>query len=447
MASRDCIQWLVRGGLILIIVITTFPPSVLAAPEGARLILRPHCEQKDHTDDLEGAIGGGLDDLSNSFFVNIAGESESSNCPLFSIRDPLTRETAILKKDDLLDMDLVLIQDGTLPIHRVRAWLAYDPDILDGDLLETSTDLSEIAPGEKDFVPSEGYVKIDVSTSKTNGKQDKEFVVARIRMRVKQNTVPSTPISFYDVTETTEGHTMVISGEGTEARNILFPELGSLLVRLDAAPTGTDDAQPAPSPVIPETPPMPPIAQQLKPPPPLQPGSPPAPTGTQRPTVPKPSTPFTLLQVQNVGVTTEGVNIFLGWDPLSTPDLIGYNIYYASRSGEYIHKRSLDATSTSTTVRDLPIGVKYFFAIRGVNRAQQESAFSHEVAVTVGSPATSTAPLAASMIPKMPPALRTPLKTPLVPGQTGISSWITGAIVGIALIGTLFAIRKQLLLS
>ncbi|MBI3336050.1 fibronectin type III domain-containing protein [Candidatus Peregrinibacteria bacterium] len=415
MASRDLTQWLIRGGLILTVYISIVPRSALAAPEGARLILRPHCEES-------------------------SGESESSECPLFSIRNPLTRETPIFKKDDLLDMDLVLIQDNGLPINRIRTWLAYDPNILDGDLLETNTDFPDTAPGEHDFAPSEGYIKIDISVSGTNEKQDTEIILARIRMRVRQSTVPSTPISFYDVAQGTDGHTMVISGEGTDARNILFPELGSLLVRME-------NAQSSSSPTVADHPPIPPIAKQTN-------ISPPQPTvlpktlpTAARPNPPTPVTPFTLLQIQNIGVTTEEVNIFLGWDPLSTPDLIGYNVYYASRSGEYIHKRSLDATATSTTVRDLPIGVKYFFAIRGVNRAQQESAFSKEVAVTTGNPASSTAPLAASMIPRTPPALRTPLHSTTVPGQTGISSWLGAMMIGVALIGTILAIRKQLLLS
>lgn len=392
MASRDLTQWLIIGGLILMIcIISTFPHSAIAAPEGARLILRPHCEQPSE-------------------------KSDNAGCPLFSIRNPLTQETPIVKKDDLLDMDLVLIRDNDLPVNIIRAWLAYDPDILEGDLLETGTDFPDVAPGEHDFDPSEGYIKIYVHVSGTSDRQDKEIVIAQIRMRVKQSTVPSTPISFYDVAQEMEGHTMVISGEGTDARNILFPELGSLLVRTDN-PQGS----------LPPTVPVHPL--------------------TARPKAPTPATPFIILQIQNVGVTTEGTNIFIGWDPLSTPDLIGYNVYYASRSGEYIHKRSLDATATSTTIRDLPVGVKYFFAIRGVNRAQQESAFSHEVAVSVGSPATSTSPLAASVIPRTPPALRTQLNRTTVPGQTGISSWIGAVIIGVALVGTTLAIRKQLLLS
>lgn len=430
-------------GLILISLALIVPSIAVAAPEGARLVLRPHCEEKKGIE-TEGAIGGGLDDLSTSFFIGIAGESADMECPLFSIRDPLTRETPILKKDDLLDMDLILIQDENLPIHRVRAWLAYDPAILQGDSIETGDDFPETAPGEKDFASSEGYIKIDVSSPA--GKQNKQMVIARIRMRAGNPAVASTPISFYNATGTLEGHTMVISGNGSDARNILFPELGSLLVRLDAEINANSNPQP-----LTPDPPAPPLSNgpsTPQPTKPLPPNTPPSAPIPMPPPIPqKPATPFTLLQVQNVGVTTEGTNIFVGWDALSTPDLIGYNVYYASRSGEYIHKRSLDATATSTIVRDLPIGIKYFFAIRGVNRAQQESAFSHEVAVSVGSPATSTAPLAASMIPKAPPALRTPLGAPAVPGQTGISSWIGGAIVGIALIGTILAIRKQLLLS
>lgn len=444
MATQTSIQWLKQYMLLVAIPATVFPSAAFAAQEGARLILRPHCEEK-QTTNPEGAIGGGLEDLSSDLFVNFTGTSNASGCPLFSIRDPLTRETPVLKKDDTLDMDLVLIQDDNLPIHRVRAWLAYDPEILEGDLLEVRKDFPESAPGEKDFVSAEGYIKIDISTSQPQTTGSKEIVIARIRMRVKEHTAPSTPISFYDVSQALEGHTMVISGEGPDARNILFPELGSLLVRLEGENAVIQEPESPPlKPAPPESPKTSEFVQKISHPLP-QPNA--SKTLGQRPPSPVATTPFTLLQVQNIAVTSEGTNIFLGWDPLSTPDLIGYNIYYASRSGEYIHKRSLDAVSTSTTIRDLPTGVKYFLSVRGVNRAQQESAFSREVAVTVGSPATSTSPLAARLIPKAPPALRTPLSVGTVPGQTGISSWILGTIIGVALLGTIFAIRKQLLLS
>lgn len=427
MAAHKPIIRLKTYMLIVAILTMAFPSITIAATEGARLILRPHCEPKNNTES-DGTLGGGLEGLSNDFFLGSNGTPTTSACPLFSIRDPLTRETPILNQGDTLDMDLVLVQDESLQIMRVRSWLAYDPDILDGDLIETSGAFPDIAPGEKDFVPAEGYIKIDISTADPSSTGNTEIVIARIRMRVKETPVKSTPISFYDVTQTPEGHTMVISGEGTDARNILFPELGSLLVRLNGATESiTNPLPPPPQPV-----------------PPAQPAHPATPEKTPPPTQPE---TITILQVQNIGVTTEGTNIFLGWDPLSTPDIIGYNVYYAARSGEYIHKRSLDATATSTIVRDLPTGIKFFFAIRGVNRAQQESAFSKEVAVTVGSPATSTAPLAASMLPKAAPALRTLPNVATVPGQTGISSWITGTIVGIALIATVLAIRKQFLLS
>jgi hypothetical protein len=156
------------------------------------------------------------------------------------------------------------------------------------------------------------------------------------------------------------------------------------------------------------------------------------------------STAFALLQVQNLRVTTEGSNVFLGWDAMSSSQLKGYNVYYGTTMGTYIQRKTVDAASTNHTIRSLPQGTTYYFAVRAISTTDEESAFSQEVAVTVGDPKSSTAPLASvgggAIVTGNPVAGGTN-----VPGETGLPSALVLFLVSAAIIGTLIAARRQAL--
>ena len=142
--------------------------------------------------------------------------------------------------------------------------------------------------------------------------------------------------------------------------------------------------------------------------------------------------------------------MYLAWDPLNSSELKGYNLYYSAVSGQYLQRRSLPPEATNIAIRALPLDTTYYFAIRGVNQGDEESAFSKEVAVKVGSPNTATAPL--SMKDVDGPQGKNPIRPPRdpasnVPGETGISSMLLLLLIAGAIIGTAFAFRRQATVS
>jgi len=93
------------------------------------------------------------------------------------------------------------------------------------------------------------------------------------------------------------------------------------------------------------------------------------------------------------------------------------------------------------TVRALPVGVTYYFAIRAVSGNGTESDFSQEVAVTIGNPATSTSPLSGNLLEG--PNGNSPDTDGNVAGESGPETWIAMLLVVSAVLGTLFAFRRQ----
>ncbi|MCF7844515.1 MAG: fibronectin type III domain-containing protein [Kiritimatiellales bacterium] len=165
------------------------------------------------------------------------------------------------------------------------------------------------------------------------------------------------------------------------------------------------------------------------------------------------STAFSLLQVQNFRATTEGNSVFLGWDPLETSRLKAYNIYYGTTTGQYIQRKTIEGTMQSLVLRSLPQGTRYYFAIRAVSITDEESAFSNEISVEVGNAASSTAPLSTGVSfddPTEVPSTNTanPIQnTGTVPGETGIPSILVILLFTSAVIGTIFASRRQLIVT
>jgi hypothetical protein len=440
-------------------VVMCIPTFVHAQSTTTRLSLRPHCIPNEGVKD-EISRFGGVPDIP----ILITTRSGKERCSSFRIHDPLLRETPMLKKGDILDMDLVIKKaQRDIPVHRVRSWIVYDPILLEGVSIEINPEFTEQFPGEQDFSPEEGYIKIGVGALK--GIKERETIVARIKMRVLDTPIPSTVMSFYDLRNGPDGHTAVISGKAQDETNILLAEQESLLVQLDSllqdalAPLDEgesdmpEDDNGDPAPIANERFSFPEDGDYgeqdsltddmqeddiFTPPPPAP--------ESDAPKPPVSNTPFSLLQVQNLAVTSQDSLAYLAWDPLASAELIGYNIYYGAQPGTYIHKRSVDASTVNTTIRDLPIGTRYYFAVRGVNTLQEESAFSREVAVVISKPETSTSPLSAD-------TLRAQPQTPkldsgrIVPGETGIPSTIALLLLVSASIGTILACRRQLIAS
>jgi len=93
----------------------------------------------------------------------------------------------------------------------------------------------------------------------------------------------------------------------------------------------------------------------------------------------------------------------LQWDPVNSPALAGYMLYYGSATGNYTSKIDVGNT-TVRTVANLTDGATYHFAVTAYDASHKESGFSRDVTTTVpagppvanftASATTGTAPLA-----------------------------------------------------
>lgn len=377
------------------------PAEAVTAP---LLLLRPHCD----------APGSPPPSLPAFLAEGTPG------CPNFAVADPYTMETQALEGGDELDLDVAIFNPGGVPIRRVRAWLSYDATALEGQDVTVDQAFSQVLPGEADIAPELGYVQIGASAAEGQEPSGTLVGIARVRFRVK--TIPSggVPISFFDFQErSTEGHTYAAAPSDPQT-NIL-PAPGVLLVRGSQEPVTT----PSPATIPDEAPP---------------------PTSHPAADEQATQTDFTLLQVQNVRVTTEGTAIYLAWDPLRASEVVGYNVYYGTEKGRYMQRHAVDVGTHSLALRGFVSGSLYYLAVRAVNGGNEESAFSQEVAVTVGDPHSSTSPLPLSNIDRR-QAPRNPIAAALtgssVPGASGNQTWTIVLLALAAASGVAMALRRS----
>jgi hypothetical protein len=384
-----------------------------------------------------------------------------STCPSFDVKDPMNHQTAVLKDGDPLDMDLIIHNPSGDAIHRYRAWIAYDPSVLEGEVVESAQTYPTPTPGEMNFSKIDGYIK--VSGTADTPQSATTQIVAHIRLHALPTTQSSSPITFYDPLGAVSSHTTLITLNGTQEKALAMTIPGSLVVRLTpsaatgsgtnslkdstgngSVTTGTTGQNGQSSSMISNTGMLSTnttsSSQQSESAAGIgQTSSTGNPFSTTTPAV----TPgvFDLLQVQHLRVTTEGSSVFLAWDVLPSSELVGYNLYYGTISGKYVQKRSVDKNSTTITIRALPTGVTYYFAVRGINGDNRETDFSQEVGISVGNAATSTAPLTASSLTLSP---KTPNTGGTITGETGLPTGLTLFLVLSAMIGTGLAFRRQL---
>lgn len=397
-------------------------PLDAQAAGNARFELRPHCEGGNVEDNIFGGP------LPTSEHLVALGDG---HCRKFGIRDPENLQTDPLKPGDELDMDLVIINPDKKDIDRFRAWIAYDASALQGVELIVSSEYPVPTPGENVFSSEEGYIK--VSGTAQTARNEEEIVVARIRMRASVPRSEGTPLTYFDPSGTSESKTGIFYKDGTTESNALVANPGYLFVRFDtagieqnassAATTSTENSAQAESTMSSSS--SSDISFPFS-----------SSSSSAAPVIP--STVFTMLQVQGLRVTTEGSSVFLAWDPLPSAELVGYNVYYGTTTGQYIQRRGVDSAATTLTIRALPVGTTYYFAVRGVNGRDQETEFSQEVGISVGNPRTSTSPLTANSLPT-----GTPDTNGTVAGETGLSSVLLVFLLLSAVTGTFIAYRRQ----
>jgi len=79
-------------------------------------------------------------------------------------------------------------------------------------------------------------------------------------------------------------------------------------------------------------------------------------------------------------------SVELTWAPSSSPDVVGYNIYYGGDATAYSNEISVGNT-TNLIVSGLASGSTYYFTSRAVNSEGFESAYSIQTSYVVPTPA------------------------------------------------------------
>lgn len=428
--------------------LTVWPVEQGAAqnpPEQMRLDFRPHCETGQ---EVENVFGGPLPE--SSYLIS----TTNGRCPPFAVRDPSSRKTDELEEGDILDIDIVADNPGREDVSRFRAWIAYDPSILQGMDVAISPAFPDSTPGESDFAPTEGYVKI--SGDSQSPIDDAIIPLARIRFRVLASTAAGTPLTLADILPTTDSHTGVFGNAGGQEVNFITQPQGYLYVKLlqpDTQSASSQDSVPtvSQSSVAPTSMPSESVSSATDPfaafrssngttfPGDSGQSSSMLGTAVSASSIGNLAEIFSLLRVQGLRVGTEGSTAYLAWDALASMQLAGYNVYYGTVSGRYLQRRSVDKAATSLVIRNLPEGTVYYFAIRAVNTQGEESDFSNEVSVTIGQPSTSTSPLGANMLPTP-----TPGSDGNISGDTGPGTMLALLLALSAVIGTVLAFRRQL---
>lgn len=403
------------------------PSFAQAAPQRAWLFLRPHCAAPLNIEPTA-TVGDISDVLKNS----------PDSCANYRIRDPQSQETQEIQVGDTLDMDLVLLNPSHIAISSVNAALSYDPQVLEGVNMELYVSLPIPTPGELDFAPDEGIVKIAASANAGGEPINGLMPVARIQFTVKRHPRAGlTPVGFDDIQPgVLQGRTQIVALIAGEESNIVSPDLGALIVRTapsdepvsssstaSSVPNGTSSSSAGSS-----------NGTAV---------SSAAASSAQSSLSIEERTAFVLLQVQNVRAGTEGGSISLTWDPVRSVDTLGYNIYYGTEKGRYIQRHSVDPLSNSHVIRGLPVNAIYYLAVRAFNAKNEESAFSREVMIKTGDPRSSTAPLTLG---DLGPNGQNPLGGDLtgnVPGESGLPTNMLVVLACAAIIGTAFAFRRQ----
>ncbi len=86
----------------------------------------------------------------------------------------------------------------------------------------------------------------------------------------------------------------------------------------------------------------------------------------------------------------KGASVSLGWGDSSDTNVVAYNIYYGTASGDYTTEVSVGNVS-NVTISNLTAGATYYFAATAVDASGNESGFSDETAYIVpGTLALST---------------------------------------------------------
>lgn len=317
---------------------------------------------------------------------------EGQTCPEPEKLEGKLRLKTPFKKDDQFIIEVTLKNPGQQNITSVQSWLNYDATKLEGISIEPTNRFDLVAPGEKDFDSENNRVKIGLAST-TGGVNEQELTIASLTFKVLTGGKGLTEISFYDYQVSELGHTNANIIEDNFPVNILAKAPDSLEIPLnEAVPT-----EPVGGPPIVEKPEV--IAVPI-----------------ERPA--------------GVTLSTGHQYGYLNWQPVSDIRVVGYHIYYGTKSGYYMHRKNVGNVN-AFYITDLQNDIRYYFAITAFDAQGNESDYSDETAVIINHPATSTSPMIA--IPRDLKRAET--------GPTSMLIIITALIAGT--IGIVFAMPKR----
>lgn len=405
------------GAATIICALCTSSLALAQTNDVIALVLEPHCSEVDRT-----------------------------SCGVFEATDEMSLTTKTMKVGDILDIDVVLRNGAGKGIETVRGWLSYDPSILEARSVTLSPVVTKPIPGEQTANPTLKIVKIGGGVGEIPSNRAS---IARVTFRVK-SAVDTTTIAFDGYREDGLGQTAVNGVPVMDSATTGLTEppcFGDTILcqkkvtpMLTIEPASLNVRQDAPHPAAPiENPTDTPAVQ-------TEIAELPANTQTtQTAGDTNRATSFTMLQVQDVRITSKDGTVYLAWKPLRSGELEGYNVYYSTVSGKYVQRKSVPKTANSLVIRDLEAGSEYFFAVKGYSATNQESVYSQEVSVIVGNPDSSSAPLAASAL-RSEPVRSNPVQSrggTAVSGETGVGDGIGLFLIISAIIGTAFAAHRQ----
>lgn len=300
---------------------------------------------------------------------------------------------------DEFDVDVMLKNPGQQNVISVRAWLEYNPDVLEGVGINTEgTSFTLSAPGETEVSQNEGLIKIGRSNI-SGGFTGAESKVATVRFRVKTpyHLIALIEPHNYQVTEL--GHTSVNIVDQGFPINILSEEPDPAEINLNpgAAPYGEQEQ----------------VETEVN----------------------VEATGFgyaNLERPQNLRVMTGPGYADLRWDLSTEPELAGYNVYYGRTSGMYTRRRSVGRVN-QFRISGLNNNEVYYFAVTAYDSQNRESDYSDEVAVIINEPLSSTSPFEEFVQALL-------AKIPMQPQNGPLVGWLAFSAMGLG--GTL-AFRKK----
>lgn len=285
--------------------------------------------------------------------------SQGGTCPVTEERDDEVYTSEVFAADSIINLKVIIDNPTAQAITSVQTWLEYDPAKLEGVKVETFSNFNLVAPGEKDFDPDNGRVQIGLAST-SGGVTDQEILVAQVRFKVKSGQNGQTKIGFYDYQVSELGHTNVNIIEENFPLNILANPPKTLVFNLSTPASVSNVSNSNQVAAV---------------------GGGTVDFGLHAAAAPERPTGLKL--------TTGNGYVYLAWD--QEPNL-GYNIYYGTRSGYYLHKVDVGATG-AFYVEPLTNGQSYYFALKAYNEARTESDYADEVGVLVNQPESATNPL------------------------------------------------------